>query len=151
MPAVTKQKWKWDSICGTWICFCCICYYAYTRFSNIYININLSATIGRAIFIKMCELWYVFLLFQNNWAHWTLYLFIAITRVCILIWAKTAKVKMVRLFVRLKWEWIFIHKNKNLNKSIRAVGFNILCSFLFANRLWINKKVNLEHVSSKGL
>lgn len=24
--------------------------------------------------------------------------------VCILIWAKTAKVKMVRLFVRLKWE-----------------------------------------------
>lgn len=37
--------------------------------SNMYIDINLSATIGGAIFKKMCKLWYVFFSSQNNWAH----------------------------------------------------------------------------------
>lgn len=74
-PSSYKKKQKWDGICGTCICFC----YIYSLFSNMNIDINLSATIGRAIFKKMCKLWYVFLLFQNSWAHWTLDLFIAIT------------------------------------------------------------------------
>lgn len=71
--------------------------------------------------------------------------------ISILIWAKSDKVQMVRSFVLLKWEWIFINKSNNLNKSVRALGLNIVGSFLFAHRLWINKKENLEYVSSKGL